>query len=216
MTWLLVLAAVVAAYLLGSLNFAVIFSGLFLKTDVRNLGSGNAGTTNMMRNAGFWPGALTFLGDVLKGAAACLIGKWIFSLPQIAANSGGFWLPIVGAYLCGLVCMIGHVFPAFFQFKGGKGVAVSVGIFAVCCPIAIVLGLLVFAVCVLTTRLVSLSSLIATVTVVSLSIVFHSGGSRWICAIFSILMGITIFLKHTANIKRLYHHTESKITIRKR
>ena len=78
MNYIGVLAAVVIAYLLGSINFAVIFENAFLKKDVRELGSGNAGTTNVMRTAGFLPGALTFICDALKGFAACFIGKAIF------------------------------------------------------------------------------------------------------------------------------------------
>ena len=76
--WLLCVAAVISAYLLGSINFAVIFANAFLKKDVRKLGSGNAGTTNVMRTAGFLPGALTFVCDALKGFAACYIGKMLF------------------------------------------------------------------------------------------------------------------------------------------
>ena len=129
-------AAVVIAYFFGSINFAVIFANAFLKKDVRELGSGNAGTTNVMRTAGFLPGALTFVCDALKGFAACFTGKMLFihAYPDTIP-----WIYV--AYMCGVACMLGHIFPIFFGFKGGKGVATSVGIFAVCCPIAIVIGL---------------------------------------------------------------------------
>ena len=212
--WLLCVAAVIAAYLLGSINFAVIFANAFLKKDVRKLGSGNAGTTNVMRTAGLLPGILTFVCDALKGFVACYIGKTVFF--YVMNNSGAYAHPLYGAYLCGVICMLGHVFPAFFQFKGGKGVAVSVGIYAVCCPKAMIIGLTVFALCVLITRIVSLSSLIATVTVISLSIVFYNYTEfKLLSAILSISMGLIIFLKHKDNIKRLIKGEEKKIKIRR-
>ena len=113
--------------------------------------------------------------------------------------------------------MLGHVFPIFFGFKGGKGVATSVGIFAVCCPIAIILGLTVFALMTLFTRIVSLSSLVATVTVISLSIVFYNSDANIILpALLSITMGVIVFLKHKDNIKRLVKGEEKKITVRRK
>ena len=205
---------VIAAYLIGSINFAVIFANAFLKKDVRKLGSGNAGTTNVMRTAGFLPGALTFVCDALKGFAASFGGKLVFEL--IEKNASAEWaVPIYGAYLCGLACMLGHVFPVFFQFKGGKGVATSVGVYAVCSPIAIVIGLCVFAAVVLLSKTVSLGSVLAALTVVILSIVLHGGGPELITALLSIAMGLLVIIKHKDNIKRLISGTESKITERR-
>lgn len=212
MMYLAAVAAVVIAYFLGSINFAVIFANAFLKKDVRELGSGNAGTTNVMRTAGFLPGALTFICDALKGFAACFIGKMLFihAYPDTIP-----WIYV--AYMCGVACMLGHVFPIFFGFKGGKGVATSVGIFAVCCPIAIIIGLTVFALMVLLTKIVSLSSLIATVTVISLSIVFYNSDANIaLPAVLSISMGAIVFLKHKDNIKRLVKGEEKKITVRRK
>jgi len=202
---------IIAAYLLGSINFAVIFAKIFLKKDVRELGSGNAGTTNVMRNAGFLPGALTFICDVLKGFLATFMGSMIFEF--IATKNDAFWAePIYGAYVCGLACMIGHIFPIFFGFKGGKGVATSVGIFLVCSPIAICIGLAVFTLGTLSTKIVSLSSLTATVVVVVLSLVLYNGEPSIIpIAVLSISMGLLIFIKHKDNIVRLLNGTERKI-----
>ena len=199
------IAVVIAAYFIGSVNFAVIFARAFLKKDVRNLGSGNAGATNVMRTAGFLPGILTFVCDALKGFLASYLGKLVFGLVM---SSGIDWLnPIYGAYLCGIACMLGHVFPIFFQFKGGKGAATSVGIYAVCCPLAIILGLCAFA-------LVLLGSLAAALTVVVLSIVFFAGeGNIFVVAALSITMGIIVFAKHKDNIKRLVHGEEKKLTL---
>lgn len=203
------------AYLVGSINFAVIFTKLFIKQDVRDMGSGNAGTTNVLRVGGFLPGALTFICDALKGFVAAGAGKLVFGF--IAQNMNADWSNAVyGAFLCGFLCMIGHVFPIFFQFKGGKGVATSVGIFAVCCPIAIVLGLVAFAASTLITRIVSLSSLVATLVVVSLTIVFCDNTVLlWPQALLTCLMGAVVILKHSTNIKRLLSGTEKKIKIRR-
>ena len=202
---------IVAAYLIGSINFAVIFANIFLKRDVRELGSGNAGTTNVMRNAGFLPGALTFICDALKGFVAVLIGKLIFE--YILNTSGDSWAQgIYGAYICGLACILGHVFPIFFQFKGGKGVATAVGIFAICSPYAILIGLAVFAICLFTSKTVSLSSLAATVVVVVCSVIFcDKSASLLPQVILSISMGTVVIVKHKDNIKRLLTGTETKI-----
>lgn len=207
---------VICAYLIGSVNFAVIFTRAFTKEDVRNFGSGNAGTTNVMRVGGFLPGALTFVCDALKGFAACMIGKLMFD--YIGTQGSAVWaMPIYGAYLCGVACMLGHVFPVFFQFKGGKGVATSVGIFAVCSPLSLIIGLTVFAILVLSTRIVSVSSLTATAVAIILSIaVFYTRTALlWPQAVLSITMGVTVFLKHSENIKRLIAGEEKKLNIRR-
>lgn len=208
---LLAPAAIVIAYLLGSINFAVIFSALFMKKDVRELGSGNAGATNVLRNGGVLPGLLTFLFDALKGFSASFIGLKVFA--YLSHFMAGEWaMPIIGALACGAACMLGHVFPIFFGFKGGKGVAVSVGIFAVCNPLAICVGLAVFAVTLAIWKKVSLSSLIATVTVVALAIYFYELNALfWPQAVLIVLMGAIVFIKHKENIKRLILGTESKI-----
>ena len=209
------IVTVIAAYLIGSINFAVIFSKAFTKKDVRDIGSGNAGTTNVMRTAGFLPGALTFLCDALKGFAASGIGFLVF---KYMFESGTEWAaPIYGAYVCGTACMLGHVFPIFFQFKGGKGVATSVGIYSICSPIAIVSGLAVFAASTIISKIVSLSSLLATVVVVVLSIVLYDDSASIIPQlIFTLIMGMIVVLKHTSNIKRLLAGTENKIGRKKK
>lgn len=205
---------VVAAYLIGSISFAVIFTRAFMKKDVRELGSGNAGATNVMRNAGTLPGLLTFFCDALKGFAAAYMGKMIFE--YIHSQTQSEWsYATYGAFLCGAACMLGHILPVFFGFKGGKGVATSVGIFAVCCPVAIITGLVVFAVCVIITRYVSLGSVLAAVMVVALSIIFcdNTAGSVLPQIVLSLLMGAMVIGKHSENIKRLLNGTESKVKI---
>jgi glycerol-3-phosphate acyltransferase PlsY len=207
------LVTVVAAYLIGSISFAVIFAKAFMKKDVRELGSGNAGATNVLRNAGVVPGLLTFLCDALKGFAASYMGYAIFDYIHTQTNSEWSYA-IYGAYLCGAACMLGHILPIFFEFKGGKGVATSVGIFAVCCPIAIVIGLSVFILCVIFTRYVSLGSVLAATVVVIFSIIFHNDAANILPQIiFAAIMGAMVIGKHKENIKRLLNGTESKVKL---
>ena len=207
------IVTVIAAYLIGSINFAVIFAKAFLKKDVRELGSGNAGATNVLRSAGLVPGILTFVFDALKGFAASYMGKIVFD--YIFTNSASDWaMPIFGAYLCGTACMLGHIFPFFFDFKGGKGVATSVGIFAVCCPIAIISGLIVFTLVTIFSKYVSLGSVIATLVVVILSIIFYDRTAALLPQLFlALAMGVIVIVKHKENIKRLIAGNESKIKI---
>lgn len=205
------LVTVVAAYLIGSISFAVIFAKAFMKKDVREFGSGNAGATNVLRNAGVVPGLLTFLCDALKGFAASYMGYAIFDYIHTQTNSEWSYA-IYGAYLCGAACMLGHILPIFFEFKGGKGVATSVGIFAVCCPIAIVIGLSVFILCVIFTRYVSLGSVLAATVVVIFSIIFHNDAANILPQIIlAAIMGAMVIGKHKENIKRLLNGTESKV-----
>ncbi|MBQ4120084.1 MAG: glycerol-3-phosphate 1-O-acyltransferase PlsY [Clostridia bacterium] len=208
-----VIVTIVAAYLIGSINFAVIFAKAFTKKDVRELGSGNAGATNVLRSAGLLPGILTFVFDAFKGFVASYMGKIIFDY-MFAQTGAELSKGIIGAYICGVACMLGHIFPFFFGFKGGKGVAISVGIFAVCCPIAIIIGLCVFAAVTFISKYVSLGSVLATITVVVLSIFFTDKTALALPQIAAILiMGFIVIIKHKDNIKRLLAGSESKIKI---
>lgn len=209
--------AVVAAYLLGSINFAVIFSKIFIKRDVRELGSGNAGMTNVMRAVGVLPGILTFVFDALKGFAGCILGKAVFNW-LFTQTGNPLYLAQYGVYICGLACMLGHVFPIFFRFKGGKGVAISVGVFAVCCYPAIIIGLVVFGILLSTVKIMSISSLSATVVVVLGSVVFnliYPVGAVWPQILCTVAMGFIVFIKHRENIVRLIHGEEKKFTVKK-
>ena len=206
--------SVVVAYLLGSISFAIIFSKVFLKKDIREVGSGNAGTTNVMRSGGFKLGALTFLCDVLKGLLSALLGKLVF---LNVFENGEAW-SVYGAFICGFACMLGHVFPIFFQFKGGKGIATSVGIFLICCCPAILIGLATFALSVKITKIVSISSIISSIIVVACTMIFYfinDPALFWPQAVLAAIMGALVILMHTENIKRLINGTEKKLTIGK-
>ena len=210
---LLLIICMVASYLLGSINFAIIVTRIFIRKDIRDFGSGNAGATNVLRTVGKTAAALTFLGDVLKGVLSVLLAKSVFifllNMPDF------FW----AQYLCGLCALSGHLFPIFYKFKGGKGVLVSAGAMAAVAPFAILTCLAVFLIVVLITRYVSLSSIVACAT-----FPFALWGYRVLTdntrhLILEIILGsifaVSIIIMHKTNIKRLIKGTESKLGSKK-
>ncbi len=146
--------SIVIAYLVGSVNFAIIISRLWKKDDIRKYGSGNAGMTNMLRTYGVVPALLTLLGDFSKGIIAILLSRLVFFLIL-----GGADYSVVAEYIVGLFAMVGHVYPIFYRFKGGKGVLVSAGVVLMLSPVAVLFAIGVFIVIVLISRIVSLGSI---------------------------------------------------------
>ena len=201
----------IIAYLIGSINFSVIFSKKFAGFDVREKGSGNAGSTNMLRSVGKGAAALTLLCDVLKGVVAILIAIGIGNLVQ-SADKG------LLVQIAGIAVVIGHTFPIFFGFKGGKGVATSLGILLmtnwqiglICLVFALVLMAL--------TQMVSLGSCAAAVLfpVLTLFIKDHyivaEGGSYFI---YSLILAVIVLYNHRSNIKRMLNGTENKLSFKK-
>ena len=212
---LLVLAVIVVSYLIGSVSFAVVYSKLFLGKDIRSEGSGNAGATNMLRTCGTGLGVLTFVSDILKALLAAFVGRLVFSYLFNATDLVMF-SPLFGGYLGTVFAMLGHVLPIFFKFKGGKAVSCSVGGLLMCCPIPLLIGLGIFALCVLITKIVSLSSLVATASVLILAIIMADTTVPILPQIiFMVIVASIIYIKHAQNIKRLIKGTEKKITIGK-
>lgn len=214
MDFILAILTVVGAYLIGSINFAVIFTKAFNHTDIRDYGSGNAGATNVMRVSGVKAGALTFIADAIKGVVACLLGMFVFR-----AIFTGAQLETYGRFLCGFACMVGHCWPVFFQFRGGKAAATSVGIFAVCCPPAIILGLVGFAISFAINKMVSFGSLVATLIVVVVTIIsafcgFLGDINPYIISLIMLVCGFIVFYRHKENITRIMNHTEKKFTVK--
>lgn len=119
----------VASYLFGNVNWAIIISKI-KKSDIRKLGSGNPGTLNMSRNLGLGLGLLTFFLDIMKGVVPTLIAYFV--LRNKTFNNSSFIVSDFAIYLCGLCVVLGHIYPAFFKFKGGKGIASTIGVFLVC------------------------------------------------------------------------------------
>lgn len=223
--YLIAFITLIAAYLTGSINFAVIFTKNTRGVDVRNFGSGNAGATNVLRVAGKKTAAATFACDFLKGALSSALGFFVcefylfpgsldfshtisFSQPQFN--------PIYGAFFCGAACMLGHCWPVFFGFKGGKAAATGVGIFAFCCLPAAAIGLLAFAVCFIITRKVSLGSLIATVvisvaTIAAVCLNYFGEINKTVIAAVTLGMAALVFYRHRSNIERLLSGKEKDI-----
>lgn len=213
MELMLVVIAALQAYILGSLNFAVIISKRLSKKDIRSFGSGNAGMTNVMRVFGVLPGILTFVLDALKGFVACYIGKFvIFEYLNNHYPDNPLFFPVYGALFCGLFCMLGHIFPCFFQFKGGKAVAVSVGIFLIAHWQAITIALAAFVITLLITKIISVSSIVGTVVVFVVSVLIPPAeGNHYVVLAMTFIMCAIVILKHKDNIVRLFKGEEKPI-----
>ena len=205
----------IIAYLIGSVNFSVIFSKKFAGFDVREKGSGNAGSTNMLRSVGKKAAALTLVCDVLKGVVAIVIAIIVGNIIQDSNKE-------LLLQIAGIAVVLGHTFPIFFQFKGGKGVATSLGILLmsnwqiglICLVFALVLMAL--------TRMVSLGSCAAAVLfpVLTLFINDHytvltegKPGSTYL--VYSIIMAAIVLFNHRSNIKRILNGTENKLSFKK-
>ena len=201
----------IISYLIGSVNFSVILSKKMAGFDVREKGSGNAGTTNMLRSVGKKAAALTLICDVLKGVVAILIAMfigWAFKVENQALL----------VQIAGIAVVLGHTFPIFFGFKGGKGVATSLGILIMSNwqigLICLVFGVLLIAL----TRMVSLGSCAAAVLfpVLTLFITDNyivSQGSGYL--IYSIILAVIVLFNHRSNIKRIMAGKENKISFKK-
>ena len=195
------LLTLVIGYLLGSISTGVILSRVFGHKDIRNQGSGKSGTTNMLRVMGKKFALLTFAGDLLKGIIAVLIGKAL-----LGTQAG----EIVGAF----GAILGHNFPLYFGFKGGKGIATSFGCLLIVFPLQTLCAFGVFLLLVATTRYVSAGSLGAAVTL-PFFIMFTTPCDPviWGSVIAICLLAIW---RHYPNIKRLMNHTESKLNLGKK
>ena len=201
----------IIAYLIGSVNFSVILSKKMAGFDVREKGSGNAGTTNMLRSVGKKAAALTLICDVLKGVVAILIAMfigWAFKVENQALL----------VQIAGIAVVLGHTFPIFFGFKGGKGVATSLGILIMSNwqigLICLVFGVLLIAL----TRMVSLGACAAAVLfpVLTLFITENyivSQGSGYL--VYSIILAVIVLFNHRSNIKRIMAGKENKISFKK-
>lgn len=209
-----ILYAVICAaisYLLGSISFAVIFSKLFAKMDVRDSGSGNAGMTNVLRTVGKLPAVLTLVCDLSKAVAAIKISELIFaSLPFVEVAR-------VGAYVGGIFVVLGHIFPIFFNFRGGKGVLTCAGVFLVLDWQLCLISIAIFIVIALCTGYVSLGSILAMASAPVLTFIvgFTLRADTllprtviWQTVFLIVLAGTSIFM-HRENIKRLLNGTEN-------
>lgn len=200
---------VIGAYLLGSIPTSVWIGKTFYGVDIREHGSGNAGATNTIRTLGFLPGIIVFVIDVMKGFAAVkLLYFTDFYIPQ----TGMF---INFQLILGLAALLGHIFPVFAQFRGGKGVAVISGVVLALHPMATLYVFIIWIVCLVITKYVSLSSMIAGFSFPLLLIfVFPETNSSLI--IFAFCLAVLLIFTHQKNIERLVRGEESKFHIRKK
>ena len=186
----------VIAYLLGSFSTGLMVAKLSGGPNLREVGSKNTGASNVLRTMGLKKGLTTFVGDCLKSVIACLIGLWL----------GGQY----GALLAGLMVILGHNWPVFFQFKGGKGVASSCGLMLVCFPVPALISYLVAIGLFAWTRFISLGSMVMLSLYAVLVIVLHANGDPIIIA-WAILLALLCILRHRTNIVRLLKGEENKI-----
>ena len=197
-TILLILATVVASYLLGCINGALLVSKYILQDDVRNHGSGNAGLTNFYRVFGGKLTIVVVLCDMLKAVAAVLLGSLLL---------GHFlgWV-VLGKYIAGLACMLGHMFPCMFQFKGGKGI-LSGGAIALMMDWRIALVVWgIFIILFALTKMVSVGSLSAGLAFMVMSAIIYRS---IIITLFAIVIGVLVFWGHRGNILRIVKGEEN-------
>ena len=200
----------ILSYLLGSLNFGVILSNTVKKEDVRDSGSGNAGTTNMMRTYGKTLGLLTIAGDILKVMVAIWIAFKIMDVEELKStlDNASDYPQVVLKSFAGLFAVLGHIFPCFFKFKGGKGVATSGGmVIMIDWRIALIL-IIIFALTILITKYVSLGSILMAVFYPVFIGIFYKD---IILVLIATVFTIIVVVAHRENVKRLINHTENKI-----
>lgn len=197
----------IIAYFLGSLNFAVIISKVKFHEDIRKYGSGNAGMTNMLRTYGKAAAAFTLLGDAAKAAVSVMIGTLLCGE--------------AGAYIAGLCCVIGHSFPIYYGFKGGKGIVVTAMTILCLNWLAFVILFAIFVLLVATTKYLSLGSIIGMLLYpLMLNRLYpftHGGMSEGaVPAIVSILNAALVIWLHRENLKRLWKGNENKFSLKKK
>jgi glycerol-3-phosphate acyltransferase PlsY len=195
---------VAIAYLLGSVPTGYLLVRLFRNEDIRSVGSGNIGATNVLRSGGKGLGAATFLLDVLKGAAPVLIAAWIAS--QFATGV----LPRDLEALAAVVAVLGHMFPVWLGFRGGKGVATGFGVFLVAAPWAALAAIGLFFVVLLLTRYVSLASILGAASFPLFAWFMVRGDKPAPFVAAQIIVALLIILKHHQNIRRLATGTEHR------
>lgn len=203
-----ILSAAVA-YLLGSISFSIIITKQFAGTDVRQHGSGNAGATNVLRTAGKIPALLTFAGDFLKCVAAMIIAIVMANILHLNTE-----LKETIKYTTGIACALGHIFPLYFGFKGGKGVTVAAAVVLLLDWRVFLAVVAVFAVVLAFSRYVSLGSVCAAGSLPFLTVFFQIADQQKYALVNTLLVTVLagiVIIKHYQNILRLMKGTESKL-----
>jgi glycerol-3-phosphate acyltransferase PlsY len=211
MFWLANMAGLVMAYLLGSLPTGYLAGRLIKDVDIRKQGSGSTGATNVLRICGPWPALAVFLIDVLKGTAAIVLIRWLYTFPFMATSTAGnpqMWLPWA-VCASGLAALLGHSCSIWLNFKGGKSIATGLGVvLAMSWPVAFT-GLAVFAVVLAAFRMVSFGSMLAALTAM---IMICWMDQPWPYRLLVIAGGSYVIVRHRANISRLLAGTEPRLS----
>ncbi len=194
---LLWIISAVAAYLLGSVSTGLLVARFAHGPDLHSVGSGSTGASNVQRTMGWKYGLITFAGDALKAVAACLLGRWLTGEHTCAL-------------LCGLAVVIGHNWPVFFGFKGGKGVASSCGVMVCCYPIPAVICFVLTVGLIALLRYISVGSMFMLTLYAVLVSVFWSGGNPAVI-LWAVVMAVLCIWRHRSNISRLIHGNENKL-----
>ncbi len=225
--WWRILLSGIIAYLLGSINTAVIVTRVVTGKDIRNMGSGNAGFTNVLRSVGKTPAVCTIIGDFLKGVVSVFIGGIIFSFIPAEGNAVlGSEFMAVGKYVAGVCCILGHSYPLFFRFKGGKGVVTAAALMLVSDWRVFLMILGTFLIIFIASKTISIASLSCAALygfytlIISLTYDYFSGAGYSItyvvfCTLCSFLIGAFVIIKHKENIKRIIRGEEKKISVKK-
>lgn len=224
--WWRFLSAALIAYLLGSINTAVMVTGIVTKgkKDIRKMGSGNAGFTNVLRSVGKVPAIITIVCDALKCIIAVLIGGFIFSF--VAADSDILRSEFVncGKYIAGIFCIIGHSYPVYFHFKGGKGVVTAAALMLVEDWRVFLLILLTFAVMFFATKIISVASLTCAALYAPYTFLFtflfdlkegYSLAYVLLSTAAALIIGVFVIVKHKENIRRIIKGEEKRILAKK-
>lgn len=206
-TVLAIVLVAVLAYLLGSISFAVVVSRIYAHDDVRKYGSHNAGMTNVLRVYGKVPALFTLLGDFFKGAAAVVLGRWIFHFMGIDAFDAG--------YVAGIFALLGHLFPIYFGFKGGKGVLTSMGIMLAVNPLVLAILAAILVPVLILVKIVSLISVTGALLypLVTYMVCVFQQRPALMDTLFALVFSVLVIWMHRENIKRLLNGTEKKISL---
>jgi glycerol-3-phosphate acyltransferase PlsY len=195
-------AIAAVSYLLGSIPFGYLLMRIFRKQDIRSIGSGNIGATNVIRSGAHGLGVATFILDVLKGGAAVLLGGYLASL----------WMPTVPLHtaeaFAALFAVLGHMFPIWLKFHGGKGVATGFGVFLFICPWAALASIATFFAVFAITRYVAIASIIGAATFPIFAWFLLTGARPPFFFVAAIAVSLLIIVKHHSNIRRLFAGTE--------
>ncbi len=215
----------VVSYLIGCINSSIIVTKILKSgNDIRNVGSGNAGFTNVLRTMGKKMAIFTFIGDFAKGVAAVWFGRWFVSLWLGLGSSDNMFILQYGAYLAGLMCILGHIYPCFFKFKGGKGVLTTWAITLLIDWRVFLIIIVVFLITLLITKIASLASLVAAISYpiatfltsyfIDYKITLNIHNVLF-PTIASLIISSIVIYKHKNNISRIISGTENKISIHK-